>query len=124
MARLHPLLARAHPDWSGICHHMVFQRAHVDLLFELVEDFQPRSSQAGALKKEFWQIFLESVDPADYDAAGASEYEIYFNFLQRFFPDEVAVRFLRWANAPAAVLDNAAALAGCDLDYVSCHYYL
>ena len=124
MARLHPLLARAHPDWSGICHHMVFQRAHVDLLFELVDDHHSRGNQAGAPKKEFWQVFLECVDPADYDAAGASEYEIYFNFVQRFLPREVVVRPLRWANATAAVLDDPGALAGYGLDYVSCHYYL
>lgn len=123
MARLHPLLSRAHPEWSGICHHMVFQKCHIDLLFELVDDYHSQGNQVGAPKKEFWQVFLECVDPAVYDASGASEYEIYFNFVQRFRPHEVVVRVLRWANATAAVLDDPA-LAGHGLDYVSCHYYL
>jgi len=122
MACLHPLLIRMYPDLSGICHHMVFQRAHIEILFALVEDFHSRGGQAGAPKKEFWQIFLDSVNPADYDGSGASEYEIYFNFLLRLFPHEIAVRPLRWANAPATVLDGDSQLA--DLDYVSCHHYL
>lgn len=119
MARLHPMLRRVRPEWSGICHHMLFQRTHVDRLFEVVEE----RHAAGAKRRPFWELFITLVDPAHYDGAGASEYEIYFNFLQLEFPQEIVIRGLRWANANAAALDSdPAALA--TYDYVSCHYYL
>lgn len=119
MARLHPMLRRVHPEWSGICHHMVFQRSHIDRLFEAIEGHHDTDGK----KRPFWELFLALVDPAHFDGAGASEYEIYFNFLQLEFPQEIIIRGLRWANANATALDSEpAALA--TYDYVSCHYYL
>ena len=119
MARLHPMLRRVRPEWSGICHHMVFQRAHIDRLFEVVEGHHA----ADGKKRPFWELFLALVDPAHFDGAGASEYEIYFNFLQLEFPQETIIRSLRWVNAGAAALDAEPAILAA-YDYVSCHYYL
>ena len=118
----HPMLRRVRPEWSGICHHMLFQRTHVDRLFAGTACGRG-AARRGRKEGPFWELFITLVDPAHYDGAGASEYEIYFNFLQLEVPQEIVIRGLRWANANAAALDSdPAALA--TYDYVSCHYYL
>jgi hypothetical protein len=111
MVKLHPSLRRMNQEWSGISHHMVFTKKHLTHLFQLVE---------GVHGKKFWEVFFEQV--VDYDMSGASEYEIYFNFLLAYYPDEIAVRRLAWDNRPVAFLDDADTCSR--YDYISCHHYL
>ncbi len=66
---------------------------------------------------EFWKVFLKEVDPTLYDLSGASEYEIYFNFMLTYNPRFMKVRPLRWINYPT--IPNTP-----NIDYVSCHWYM
>jgi hypothetical protein len=97
-SRLLPGLARLFPEHSGICHHMLFQKPILDALFMEVE---------GAHKTKFWKAFCRSVTPSQRCFSGASEYEIYFNYV--FSKFKIAkLRRLRWSN---------------EIDYKNVEYY-
>lgn len=108
MRRLHPDLMRVY-ELSGICHHMMFETRFVKELFELVEEEN----------KPFWVIFLEKVEPwlRHGFGSGASEYELYFNYVCKFHPDEIEVRELNWENVQKLDLKKK------DLDYISHHHF-
>jgi len=107
MARMHPQLQKV-SDQSGICHHMFFEKKFIAKLFELVEKYH---------NQPFWQVFLKCVDS---DNSGASEYEIYYNFMLKFYPDEIRVRPLNWINVTNKKLLNEPDPI---YDYCSYHYY-
>jgi hypothetical protein len=116
--KLLPHFRKAFPGLSGISHHMLFQRMCLEELFQQVEQHT---------QMEFWRAFCLNVDPASLRASGASEYELYFNFVFST-PHHVELRFLRWANKPAIrskemakQLFREAIREG--LDYISCHQY-
>jgi hypothetical protein len=100
MEKLHPTLKKMN-NHSGISHHMIFDTSLVEQLFDLVID------------KPFWKVFLEQV--TDYDGSGASEYEIYFNYLLMYHPDKIKIRKLKWTNSKTLTKDY---------DYISIHWYL
>ena len=56
-------------------------------LFNKVEEFHD---------EDFWKVFLSLVDLEQ--KSGASEYEIYFNFIQIFYQNKFKVRKLKWEN--------------------------
>lgn len=58
-------------NFSGICHHMLFQRAILEDLFYLVE------LQHGV---SFWKAACRCIDLYEIFRSCLSEYEIYFNF--------------------------------------------
>lgn len=87
--RLLPGLTRLNPNLSGIVHHMLFQKPVLDDLFNQVESFN---------KKEFWKAFCLCVDPTVLYSSGASEYEIYFNFLFAR-TRQLKLRHLFWMNS-------------------------
>jgi hypothetical protein len=109
MARMHPGLQKL-TAFSGITHCMLFDRAWVAELFDLVEQQHPGRS--------FWQSFLAEVDPEQREKSGASEYETYFNFCLSAHASEVVVKKLHWAN-----LTNVAEIDAKRYDYVSLHWY-
>jgi hypothetical protein len=78
MAKLHPSLVRMSQGESGITHHMIFNRTWMNALFDMVQQY------TGV---EFWRAFLEHV--TDTHASGASEYEIYFNFMNSRAPHRI-----------------------------------
>jgi len=110
MNRLLPGLTKVEPI-SGICHHMMFEQRFVKELMDLVE-------QNG---DPFWITFLSKVGSSDsreaYGTAGASEYELYFNFILTFHRDEIILRPLDWANVETLDLTL-------DYDYISYHHHL
>lgn len=121
MSRLHPSL-RKQSDYSGICHHMMFQRDKVAHLFSLVEEYHATNqsqSQTEVLdtKPMFYRIFLDSIDSKYASGSGASEYEIYFNFLLLYYPYNVGIRLLNWCNTYMLTDDPA-------FDYISYHWYM
>jgi hypothetical protein len=86
MARLLPGLMKLERP-SGIVHHMLFQQPVLERLFGEVE---------AVWGCPFWEAFLLAVDPKQ-AFSGASEYEIYFNYLTlRHIPR--VIRDLRWKN--------------------------
>lgn len=98
-------------EYSGISHHMFFQKPILNELFEQVENIN---------KKEFWRAFCCCVDKGQVNESGASEYEIYFNFALQS-TNQVEIRLLKWAN-----LDNLHDIPlykEKGYHYVSCHTY-
>lgn len=113
MLRLHPDFTRVY-ELSGICHHMMFETR---ILREMMEKVV---SQHG-MNTPFWVIFLEKVEPwlRHGHGSGASEYELYFNYVCKFHMDEIEVRELQWENVKCLDLDKYAAM-----DYISNHHFM
>jgi hypothetical protein len=110
MIKLHPELNKCSALMSGICHHMLFETKYISELFEMVEKNHNGDS--------FYNVFLKNV--IDLDASGASEYEIYFNFIVSKHADDIKIRQLRWKNTndvnDLQLIQN--------YDYISYHWYL
>lgn len=109
--RLLPGLRKLYNDKSGICHHMLFQKAILDDLFFQVEEVH---------HQEFWKAFLLCVDPAEIRDSGASEYEIYFNFAFSR-TQQVTMRPLSWYNW--GKLHDLQHHKNGEYDFVSYHSY-
>lgn len=89
MSRLLPGLTKQISDTSGICHHFMLKREHVEYLLETIVKIHNDSA---------WKVMLRLVDPEDYNKSGMSEYEILFNFCLRNYPNEYRVRPLQIDN--------------------------
>ena len=87
MERLHPGLKKQHPDKSGICHHMMFETKYIYKLFNMVE---------ARHKDVFYNVFLKQVNKPK--SSGASEYEIYFNYMLKFHPGAIFLRKLDYVD--------------------------
>ncbi len=85
MKRFVPGLNRIEKKYSGVVHHMLFQKPILDDLFEIVESHH---------KEPLWQAFCHCVPKNDYMNATASEYEIYLNFALTT-SNQVKTRFLK-----------------------------
>lgn len=111
MSRLHYSLEKVDKTKSGICHHMIFQKKYIKELFELVES----NHEEG----EFYDIFLSNVSNNKKETmeSGASEYEIYFNFMLKNHPEEINIRELKWDNTGILNTDS-------DKDYISVHWWM
>jgi hypothetical protein len=92
-------------DMSGICHHMMFEKKYI---IELMNKIETNHNDI------FYNIFLKMVTVLQ---CGASEYEIYFNYMFKNHSDKVEIRELKWANT--GTLDVNA-----NYDYISYHYYM
>lgn len=90
---------------SGICHHMMFETQYIKQLFQIIESQH---------NDTFYNVFLKLV--SDPSGSGASEYEIYFNYMLTYHFDKIQIRQLNWRN-----VDNLD--VNCGLDYISYHYY-
>lgn len=110
MLKLHPTLVRKYEKLSGISHHMIFNSKHIQDMFTLIENAHKN--------QPFWVVFLTSVDPKNYVYSGASEYELYFNFMIEYAYDNFQIRPLKWENVSKPPTGPV------DLDYVSCHWYM
>jgi hypothetical protein len=116
MKTLHPSFIKEHTK-SGISHHMIFNKYYIREMFDLVENFH----QDGRV---FWRIFIESVKehlkyPSNCQESGASEYEMYFNYMLKNYSDIIKIRQLDWENVSVNFnLNNKT-----NYDYVSlCSY--
>ncbi|WP_068471342.1 DUF6492 family protein [Candidatus Protochlamydia phocaeensis] len=109
--RLIPGFQKQFPFYSGISHHMLFQRPILQDLFAVVESVH---------QKEFWKAFCDCVD-LNYLFFGAAEYELYFNFAFAR-TQQVEIRFLKWDNVNS--IDHLAAYQAAGYHYVSCHSWM
>jgi hypothetical protein len=107
MKKLHPDLVKMNRNMSGICHHMIFETKHLDELMSKIEKFHNNT---------FFNIFLKLVTPKDINFSGASEYELYFNYMLKFNSDKIKIRKLNWRNTNTHDTNN-------NLDYISYHWY-
>lgn len=108
MNKLHSSLIKMDINKSGICHHMIFNTRYLNELFKLVEDYH---------SQDFYKVFLSSVDASALSYSGASEYEIYFNFLLKYHPEAISIRTLQWNNV------NTLSNNGIN-HYESVHWYI
>jgi FkbM family methyltransferase len=91
---------------SGICHHMMFETKYVNEIIDMIEK---------NYNDTFYNVFLSMV--TDTTGSGASEYEIYFNYMLKYHSDKIKIRELNWRNTSGLILDD-------DFDYVSSHHHL
>jgi hypothetical protein len=100
-------------EYSGICHHMLFQKKAMQDLFTEIQSIY---------HMPLWQALLVNIDPAFLLKSCMSEYEIYFNYIfGRHYP--VKIRMLRWKNCkwePNIIQKTTAA----GFHYISCHTWL
>lgn len=87
MKRLHPSFLPAYHRTSGIVNVMIYNKDILKEIFAKVEEFH---------KKDFWKVFLEQVAPNEF--SGASEYELYFHYICRVYPNRIILRPLRYNN--------------------------
>lgn len=109
--KLIPGLEKVFPNYSGIAHHMLFQKPVLDDLFNEVKTTHGT---------ELWKAFCQCVEIKEIHGSGASEYEIYFNFVFGR-TNQVSIRHLEWAEIPLNYLPFYR-LKG--YDYVACHYHM
>ena len=109
MNKLHPSLKKAHPC-SGIVHHMIVNNNILNELMKIVETNHNTNP--------FWKIFINMVDRVDFPHSGASEYEIYFNYMNIYHQNDIIIRELNWKNASSINDSNK------ECDYVSIHWYM
>jgi len=113
---LWPEISREHlpeefKEISGICHSMMFNREILLELFKKIEDFDGTGDK-------FYRIFLKHSTHEH----GASEYQIYFNFLLIFYKEKIAIRKLKYKNT--ADLDIKKYRRRFKYSYCSFHSYL
>jgi hypothetical protein len=93
---------------SGISHHMIFETKYIKEIINMIENEHCDT---------FYNIFLKLV--VDIEGSGASEYEIYFNYMQIFHNDKIKIRYLNFINSNTLYhLDNDS------FDYISYHHYI
>tara|TARA_A100001015_G_scaffold290469_1_gene363510 strand:- start:3676 stop:5712 length:2037 start_codon:yes stop_codon:yes gene_type:complete len=109
LKRLHPSLKRVYKSKSGICHHMMFEKQYLIKLFDLVKEIHPNS--------EFFETFLKVISSDQAHNCGASEYELYFNFMLIYFPEKITLRQLKWKNSIHFQNDE-------DHHFVSAHWHM
>jgi hypothetical protein len=94
---------------SGICHHMMFNKFIIKRLFKKVEN--------NYKDLKFWEIFLKQVSPQHFAGSGASEYEIYFNFIIKNYSKDFKIRELKFLN-------TGRFNPNLDFDYISVHWWM
>lgn len=109
--RLLPDFRKVFPQYSGITHHMLFQRSVIEALLQEVEGHHHRPS---------WYAFCYHVAMDSLTFSGASEYEIYFNFVFAH-TDQVALRPLKWKDLERRSQIQESKEQG--MDYVCLHSY-
>ena len=85
---------------------MIFEKKYIN---ELISKIEKNHNEL------FYNIFLKTV--TDKNGSGASEYEIYFNYMLKYNPDKIQIRKLRWENMKKPKTNS-------NYDYVSCHWYM
>jgi len=113
MNRLLPKLNRVYEKYSGIAHHMIFDKICLQSLFDEVEQYH---------KTTFWQAFLKCVTEynasGEYHESGASEYEIYFNYMLITNPEKIRIRMLSMDN-----IRNINLIDKYNCDFISYHWH-
>ena len=66
---------------------------------------------------EFFETFLKVISSDQAHNCGASEYELYFNFMLIYFPEKITLRQLKWKNSIHFQNDE-------DHHFVSAHWHM
>ena len=106
MLKLDKELIKIDQQKSGICHHMMFEKKY---LCELINKIESNHND------KFYLVFLKMV--TECNGSGASEYEIYFNYMLRNYNNNIEIRKLNWSNSHTLNTNTG-------FDYISCHWYI
>lgn len=90
MKRMHPSFHRVDEEKSGICHHMMFDKKYLQEIFNMIETNHNNIP--------FYQVFLDCINPKDAPLSASSEFEIYFNYVLKFYRNEIELRKLVWED--------------------------
>jgi len=91
------------PTLCGITDHMLVYKPHMEEILRKIGEIHPGH--------EVWQALLQAVDPAQKNLSGMSEYEIYFNYVFKWYPDQYKLRKLeRGAGTTFRALTEASQL--------------
>jgi len=104
-------LRRVFLRYSGICHHMLFQRSVIEDLFAEIRTLHG---------KEPWQALCACIDSKEVEGACMSEYEIYFNYLF-LRSNQAKIRPLKWGNKVSFSEDSLEKYRQRNYDYVAYH---
>jgi hypothetical protein len=86
---------------------MIFEKVYIN---ELIDKIEKRHNDT------FYNVFLKL--GTDHNGAGASEYEIYYNYMFKHHTNKVKLRDLKWINSRSLTdLDS-------DYDYISYHWHM
>jgi len=96
---------------SAVTHHMIFETKYIMEMFKKSEDIY---------NEPFYVSFLKSVpDHYQESTGGASEYELYFNYMINYHLDKIILRKLSFINAFTLRILKHNEL----YDYISYHWY-
>jgi hypothetical protein len=112
MQRVLPDLVKVQKEYSGITHHMLFQKPVLEDLFSLISERH---------RLVAWKALCRAIDPKQAKHSSLSEYEIYFNFAQ-LRSDQVVLRPLRFKNI--FPLDDIKQYKTKNYNYITSHNYL
>jgi len=107
MKKLDKDLTKVDGNKSGICHHMIFETKYIDDIISKVEKNH---------NDLFYNVFLKTITESTRTHSGASEYELYFNYMLKYNPDKIKIRKLNWKNVDKLETNS-------NLDYISYHWY-
>lgn len=108
MIKMHEDLIKIDKTKSGICHHMMFEKIYIN---ELINKIEKKHND------KFYNVFLKMVENTEH--SGASEYEMYFNYMLKYHNDKIKIRNLSWTNSSNLELINNS-----NYDYFSYHWYM
>lgn len=112
LSKVLPGFKKIFPKYSGISHHMLFQRSVLEELFTQVIQVHGQ---------EPWKVYCAAIDKKELPGSCMCvEYEFYFNFVFEW-TNLVKIRPLKWANLP---FNKFNAYKDKGYDYLSCHAYL
>lgn len=105
------LFKRNNNNYSGICHHMMFE---TKIITEIVNQIENKYND------KFFNVMLKLVEPIHYSGSGFSEYELYFNYIINKHSDKIKIRKLNNKNFEN-IQNNYETMT--EYDYVSFHSY-
>jgi hypothetical protein len=108
-AKLIPGFTKVFRNYSGICHHMLFQRCILEDLFNVIQQIH---------NVEPWKAICRCIDPKEW--SGFSEYELYFNFIF-LRSDQGKIRKLKWYNTSIDEINQIDKIKAKKFDYASFH---
>lgn len=112
-ARVIPGFKKVFRNYSGISHHMLFQKSILEDMLNVIE-------LNG--KDEAWKVLCRAIDKKCMYRSPLSEYELYFNFAFAN-TNQVKLRSLVWQNSPDFCrLDHFHRIN--KYDYMSFHHYV
>jgi hypothetical protein len=110
--RLLPGFQRVYKEYSGISHHMLFQRSILEDLFNEIYQIH---------KKEPWKALCNCIDTKEVFGSCLSEYEIYFNFTF-LKTNQGKIRLVKWTNINS--IQKIQDFKKNNYVYVSCHSWM